>query len=99
MYINIFIILAFLSLVNSIKPKFCVNCKYFLSHDNNQKYGNCILFTKLIDIDSNYNYYLVTGDRNLAHSYYEYCCTTRTEKEMCGKEGKFYKRKSKNNII
>jgi hypothetical protein len=87
------ITLALITLGNSIKPKFCVNCKYFLSGVNNQKYGKCLLFTKFDDSDSNSNYYLVTGDKDLAPSYYDYCCNARTEKEMCGNEAKFYKRK------
>jgi hypothetical protein len=95
MLINIFIILALISLGKCLKPKFCVNCKFFLHEINNQKYGKCILFPKLDNTDFNYNYYLVTGDISLAHSYYEYCCTTRIEKDMCGKEAKYYKKKKK----
>lgn len=95
---NIFIILnLIISVISiSIKPKFCVNCKYFLSGGNNQKYGKCVLFTK----SAHTNYYLVTGDEEFESSYYEYCATVRTEKDMCGEEAKLYKRKStnKNNI-
>ena len=37
--------LPFFSLKN-IKPKLCINCKYFIKDNNYDKYGKCIYFQR-----------------------------------------------------
>ena len=69
-----------------IKPKICINCKYFLPDNDNGKYGKCSLFPKK---DNNLNF-LVNGIKN--EDYY-YCSIARDTYDMCREEGKYYKRK------
>ena len=70
-----------------IKPKICINCKYFLPDNDNGKYGKCSLFPKK---ENNLNF-LVNGIKN--EDYY-YCSIARdTLYDMCREEGKYYKRK------
>ena len=34
----------------SLKPKFCINCKYYIQDDKNKlEYGKCSLFKYIID--------------------------------------------------
>ena len=82
------IILPIISL-KEIKPKFCFNCKYFITDNNTGKFGKCSLFTK----EEKNIYMLVNGiseDKNIE---YHYCCVSRETEHMCGKEGKMYKKK------
>jgi len=79
------IILPIISLKQS-KSKICINCKYFI-HDNSiGEYGKCSLFPKKEgDIK-----FLVNG---INEKEYSYCYTLRENDNMCGKEGKYYKKK------
>lgn len=74
----------------SLKPKLCINCKYFIKdYLSNDKFGKCSLFPK----KENDIYMLVSGipeDKNLE---YHYCSVSREIVNMCGKEGKLYKKK------
>jgi hypothetical protein len=85
-----YIILIFCSIIlpnislKHIKPKICINCKYFLPDNDDGKYGKCSLFPK------NNPIFLVNGIQN--EEYY-YCSTSRDTISMCGEEGKYYKKK------
>jgi hypothetical protein len=75
-----------------ITPKICINCKYFISNNNNNnKFSKCSLFPK------EDNYILVNGIHE--DKEYHYCSTSRRIDEMCGKEGKLYKKKYKKRIL
>jgi hypothetical protein len=85
-----------------IKPKLCINCKYFVkdtknnnandnyANDNyvsdNNIYAKCSFFPK----KENTINFLVTG--NNMNEYY-YCSTSRSSEHMCGEAGKMYKKK------
>jgi len=92
-YIFTLLNLLFLQVLslNVIKPKLCINCKYFITDNVDSKFGKCSLFTK----EDNENIFnmLVNGiNENKIIDYY-YCSTSRQTENMCGKEGKMYKRK------
>jgi len=72
--------------LNIIKPKLCINCKYFLINNNNNELSKCSLFPKEID-NSNF---LVTGIEEEKIVDYSYCSTARQFYHMCGNEGKMY---------
>jgi len=79
--------------VKHAKPKLCIHCKHFIPDNGNGKYGTCSLFPKKeCQID-----FLVNGVNE--NSYY-YCSTSREMGNMCGEEGKYYKknRYKKNHI-
>jgi len=83
---SIIIFLSLLLLVQSLKPKFCVKCKYFIPDNDSNEFAKCALFPKTEGkID-----YLVSG---IHTDKYYYCSTTRELNNMCGEEGKYYKRK------
>ena len=87
-YIIIFIcsiILPIFSL-REIKPKLCINCKYFLTDKSNDKYAKCSLFPKQ---DGKINFFV----NDKYNEDYYYCSISRFMKDMCGEEGKLYKRK------
>jgi hypothetical protein len=74
------------------KSKICINCKYFIPNINDNKLGKCSLFPKeegIID-------YLVSGVNN---NVYYYCSNVRSAPNMCGKEGRLYEEKSKNETL
>ena len=70
-------------------PKLCKNCKYFIPDDPwfgvGKEFGKCKLFQEV-----------VTRERYNAKPEYNYCSVARNNKLMCGREGKFYKRKQRN---
>ncbi len=80
-----------ISCLKEIKPKLCINCKYFVEDAEFGKFGKfnkCSLFPK--DTKSNiYNLVYGIGE----HNEYFYCATARSRESMCGEEGKLYKRK------
>jgi len=79
------IILPVISL-QKIKPKLCINCKHFITDNNTNQYGKCLLFPrKQGKID-----FLVNGI-NIEH--YNFCSIARDYPDMCGEEGKMYKKK------
>jgi len=83
------IICCFILPIISLKqnqPKLCIRCKYFI-HDNDiGKFGKCSFFpTKEGNID-----FLVNG---IHQEKYHYCSVARMTDDMCGKEGKYYKKK------
>ena len=85
------IILSILS-AYEIKPKLCIDCKFFRISDfsKNTKFGKCLLFPQTNDDD----FVLVNGHRNNHQEYY-YCSTSRKYDNMCGKEGKYYEENEK----
>lgn len=72
--------------VKHIKPKLCINCKHFISDNDNGKYGKCSLFPKH---EGKINF-LVNG---INEEDYYYCSTVREYNAKCGEEGKYYKKK------
>ena len=67
-----------------IKPKLCIDCKFFLKDSfTSNKYGKCLLFTRE-DNDS----FLVDGIKK--ENEHTFCSVARKYENMCGKEGKFY---------
>ena len=91
-YIFTLLSLLFLQVLsfNVIKPKLCVNCKHFITDNDTDKFGKCSLFTE----KEKFNFYtLVNGISENKQIEYYYCATARNCEDMCGKEGKMYKRK------
>jgi len=93
-YIFTILTILFLPILSfkEMKPKFCVNCKYFLTDNDSGKYGKCALFPRR---DDN-NFWLVSGIHYIEE--YKYCFAIRTNKDECGPEGKMYKKKYKKGI-
>jgi hypothetical protein len=81
---------------NLIRPKLCVNCKYFIKGNffSGNKFGKCSLLPiptpEKINID-----FLVDGFGSLEDKKkdYYFCSTSRKFDDLCGKEGKLYKNK------
>jgi hypothetical protein len=74
--------------LKEIKPKLCINCKYFFSNFKTDKFGRCLLFQK----EENNIYKLVNGNHENNNEYH-FCATAREIENMCGKEGKMYKKR------
>jgi hypothetical protein len=74
-----------------MKPKFCVNCRYFIPNESNNEYGKCSLF-----VYEN-SKYLVDG--LVRDNDYYACSSARSWSNLCGKEGKKYKKKYTKRII
>ena len=89
-YIFTILSILFLPILSfkEIKPKLCINCKYFITDNDNGKFGKCSLFPR----KKNDIYNLVNGI-NKEIIDYKYCATSIEQKHMCGPEGKMYKRK------
>lgn len=73
-----------LQLLTATKQKICINCKYYVSQEADSVYGQCSLFPKFN------NHFLVNG---VGKNEYYYCSTARHTEDMCGKEGKLYKKR------
>ena len=71
-----------------MKPKLCINCKYFITDNDTGKFGKCSLFPK----EKNDIYNLVNGIHK-DNIEYHYCSVSRDTEHMCSKEGKMYKKK------
>jgi hypothetical protein len=82
------IILSTFSL-QQIKPKLCINCKFFITDNNTNEFGKCSLFPKVQDNNS----ILVNGIKKNNVNEYFYASTLRSEDSLCGKEGKMHIRK------
>lgn len=83
--------------IYSLNPeKLCVNCQYFSINKNAQNtntgnvFGKCIAFPIT---ESNEVSYLITGKKEKRDFFY--CSTARGDSEMCGKEGKKYRKRYK----
>lgn len=89
----LFILLSIILQVFSAKgtkPKLCIDCKHFIKDNGIGKFGKCSLSPKL----SGRKYYLVNGV--IDESEYEFCCLSRANEDICGEDGKLYKKKYKN---
>lgn len=75
--------------LKTVKPKFCINCKYFISDNDTDEYSKCSLFEKK---EGKINF-LVNGIKKEEN--YQYCYVSRSSNNMCGEEGKYYKKKIK----
>jgi hypothetical protein len=84
---NIFTILSILFLpilsFKEMKPKLCINCKYFITDNDTGKFGKCSLFPK----KENDIFNLVNGIHKNNIDYH-YCAVSRDIEDMCGPEGK-----------
>ena len=89
-YIYIIILCIILSPVSESqnKPKLCIDCKFYTKNFfTSNEFGKCTLFPK-----EEYNeFFLVNGVNNKKK--YQFCCISRKYQNMCGKEGKLYKKK------
>lgn len=72
-----------------IKSKLCINCEYFITDHDTNKFGKCSLFPK----EENNIYSLVNGIHEDKNIEYHYCSSARELEHRCGKEGKMYKKK------
>ena len=68
-----------------INTKICINCKYFISDNRNGIFGKCSFFPTS---EGKVNL-LVTG---VNKDEYYFCSTARDSNDMCGEEGKYYKK-------
>lgn len=86
------IILFFCSIVlpvfslKAMKPKLCINCKYFITDNDNGLFGKCSLFP---EEHAKFGF-LVNG---VNEETYSFCFIARKWDDMCGEEGKLYKKK------
>jgi hypothetical protein len=71
-----------------MKPKLCINCKYFITDNGNGKYGKCLLFPRKENVIN----HLVNGFHK-ENIDYNYCSPSRQFEHLCGPEGKLYKKK------
>jgi hypothetical protein len=78
------IILPIISLQNT-KPKLCINCKYFIPDNDDSRYSKCSFLQK----EESKAIFLVDGKN---YEDYYYCSTSRSNRDMCGIEGKYYKK-------
>ena len=83
------IILPIMSLKQT-KPKLCINCKHFIPDNSSGKFGKCSFFPRN---EENKMYYLVNGMNEETEKKYNYCSISRNTNDMCGEEGKYYKKK------
>jgi len=83
----IYSILLLPFLAYEIKPKFCIDCKFYRnSIFSSSEFGKCKMFPKEVYND----YFLVNGKKSDNLDDYNYCSVARKFDNMCGKEGKFY---------
>lgn len=70
--------------------KLCINCQYFLKSTSvDNLYAKC---TAVPVINENKISYLVTGNKEKK---YYFCSQARSDEELCGKDGKKYRKKYK----
>ena len=80
----------------TIKPKLCKDCAFFTKDlFTTNKFGKCALFPKEEYKPSN-KYYLVDGMKVVNNVDYYFCATARECENMCGMEGKLYKKREQN---
>ncbi len=92
-WILLFMLLTEIFSSTPIKPKICCDCKFFKPNFLiGNKYGKCSLFPKEEEDDT--RYYLVDGIKRNSNNDYSFCSIARSQKNMCGPEGKLYIKKS-----
>jgi len=76
----------------SLQLKFCVNCKFAINNMDLDKYNNnkFMKCSRFPIINENNKQCLVT---NISEENYNYCSIARKFNDMCGEEGKMYKKK------
>jgi hypothetical protein len=80
-----------LVLTNPLKPKLCVDCKFFTKDFfTTNKFGKCSLFPYRTYPDS----FLVDGIKENKNIEYHYCSTSRNFEHMCGEKGKLFENKN-----
>ena len=84
-------LLAFITNIVYSKPvKLCSDCKYFVPGPTIQQ-SKCKLFINLCDHHPlTNNLMIVPTEYNDSTSHYHYCFTARSDKNMCGKNGKCF---------
>lgn len=78
--------------LKNVKPKLCINCRFFITDNDTDEYGKCRLFEKKRDISQDCNF-LVNGINKDEPTEYFYCSTARSNEYMCGINGKLHSRK------
>jgi hypothetical protein len=101
----IYFIIIYYSIFSSIyacqiKPKLCINCKYFVKKSlfDENKFGKCSLFPREIEMPIENDNYLVDGIKNniVFETELYYCSTARDFDSMCGESGLRYEKNDKN---
>ena len=78
--------LLFVSSANAyISFKFCVNCKHFLPHKTNERFGKCRAFPT-----EKTSFYLVTGKMEIEPTDHRYCSAARHLENLCGQRAVRY---------
>jgi len=90
-YIFTLLSILFLPILSfkEMKNKLCINCKYFITDNNTGKFGKCSLFPR----NEKDFYRLVNGIHEDKNNEYYHCSLVRGWEDMCGPEGKMYKKK------
>lgn len=77
---------------SQIRPKLCIDCKFYTKNFFTfSEFGVCSKFPT----GGSNDYYLVNGKNYNIEDFYHYCSTSRKFDHMCGKEGKFFEKKNK----
>ena len=74
---------------SNTKPKFCYNCRYFVSDGDTEEFATCSLFQTIY----NKGPFLVSGVENTPTFVYTFCSTARIFNHLCGEEGNAHRRK------
>ena len=65
--------------------KFCIDCKHLITDNKENIFGKCKMFPQ---IENKINY-LING---IKKDGYSYCSTARGHPNMCGEDGKMFKK-------
>ena len=76
----------FLLIAPIFSLKLCINCKHFIPDNKENIFGKCKMFPQ---IENKLNY-LING---IKKDGYSYCSTARGFSNMCGEDGKMFKKK------
>ena len=79
------------SMSNAVKPKLCIDCKFFIKDNvfTRNEFGKCALFSKVKKNDN----YLVDGSNQYDKTEYSYCSIVRNYEDRCGEEGRLYEKR------
>ena len=87
----LYVLLGLFLTVICTKPKLCINCKYYTNKSDfksNAIFGKCLLSPKKNENENDNDInFLVSGEKKFE---YNYCTTSRSSEDMCGKEGKLH---------
>jgi hypothetical protein len=76
--------------VTSIKPKLCIDCKFYKRNFLNSKYSKCTALKRVVFDNS----FLINGIKIKSVLDYEYCSIARTYNNLCGEDPKLYEKKT-----